>query len=95
MASKKEVFEVRALKWGNLSPASEYPEVTVKTLTLAPFAVTGGKGKPLIISQPFQDRDGKVKYCRYDHETGKWDKQHLSIAQLRRGSTDIIFLGAI
>lgn len=94
MASKvKEVFEVRALKWGNLQKANSFPPVKLKGLELLPYAATSNSVAPDILSQPFQDRDGKVKYCRYNREEGKWDAKKLYIAQLSCGNQDTIFLG--
>lgn len=86
--NEKKTFMFRALRWNNVCDCSAVEGTTYKDHPLRACIVADGSVDPVILSQPFQDVDGKVKYLRYNRETGKWDKRHPKIAQKFCGLQD-------
>lgn len=94
MAKKKtERFPVVPLTWRNVVKRSEMEPVTHKDMVLEAHIVNCGGVPGTIISQPYQDVDGKVRYLLFDRDTQKWDKRHPKVAATHRDpKVDVVVL---
>ena len=94
MAKKKtEKLPVIALKWANIPACTQVEPVAHKDMVLQPGFIACN-GKTVIVSEPYQDSDGKVKYLLFDRDTGKWDKRHPKIALAHKSpKTTVVALG--